>query len=216
MWWKDIKPIRSRSDALACPIVWRVAGTYFGGLGEGRGVRVCPKVAWPEGPVWAVESQLRRSQSPDFFFVISFSPPLSSSPMVSPDKLAVSSWNEWEVRKAGVGTKRKCPLCGKYKVKMKSELKDDEKPPAAPPPVEEKTGEKEENTGEPEEEEEKEGKEKKEHSGGRGFITSAALLLLAVGAGWFLVGLFRRRRAPPVDTAGVERINHRVPAFPGF
>lgn len=139
--------------------------------------------------------------------------------MVSPDKIAVclSCGNEWEVRTAGIGKKRKCPLCGKYKVKMKSELKDDEKPPAAPPPVEEKTGEKEENTGEPEEEEEKEGKEKKEHSGGRGFITYAALLLLAIGAGWFLISVRRRRRAPPVDTGSdeVERYQ-RFPAFPGF
>ena len=129
--------------------------------------------------------------------------------MVSPDRIAVclSCGNEWAVRTAGTGKKRKCPLCGKYKVKMKSELKTDEKPPAAPPVPEE-------NTGEPEEE--KSGGEK-EPSGG-GIITYAALLLLAVGAGWFLVGVRRRRRADPVETGydEVEQYNPRVPAFPGF
>lgn len=160
--------------------------------------------------------------------------------MVSPDKIAVcqSCGNEWEVKTAGIGKKRKCPLCGKYKVKMKSEMKTDEKPPETTPPEEEKTGEQEENEGEVEEKsrrkeensptsprspvtspfspEEKSGEEKTE-TAGSGIITYAALLLLAVGAGWFLVGLFRRRRAPPVDkSAEVERINHRVPAFPGF
>ena len=143
--------------------------------------------------------------------------------MVSPDKIAVclSCGNEWEVRKAGVGTKRKCPLCGKYKVKMKSEIENNGKPPAAEPPEEEKTGEKEEERRELEEkteepEEEKTGGETKP-SGGAGIIVYAVLLIGAVGAGWFLIGLVRRRRAPPVDkSAGVERINQRVPAFPGF
>jgi predicted RNA-binding Zn-ribbon protein involved in translation (DUF1610 family) len=73
--------------------------------------------------------------------------------MVSPDKIAVcqSCGNEWEVKTAGIGKKRKCPLCGKYKVKMKSEMKTDEKPPETTPPEEEKTGEQEENEGEVEE-----------------------------------------------------------------
>lgn len=145
--------------------------------------------------------------------------------MVSPDKIAVcqSCGNEWEVRKAGVGTKRKCPLCGKYKVKMKSELKTDEKPPATPPVPEENEGEEEENTGDPEEkrreepegEEEEEEEEKKERSGG-GIITYAALLLLAVGAGWFLVGVFRRRRPGAGDQRADEVEYQRIPAFRGF
>lgn len=68
----------------------------------------------------------------------------------------------------------------------------------------------EENTGE-------KGEEKTEPSGGSGIITYAALLLLAVGAGWFLFGILRRRRAPPIDQeAEVEQYNRRVPAFPGF
>lgn len=68
----------------------------------------------------------------------------------------------------------------------------------------------------PEEKSGEKGEENENISGG-GIITYAALLLLAVGAGWFLVGLVRRRRAAPVDkSAEVERINQRVPAFPGF
>jgi len=143
--------------------------------------------------------------------------------MVSRDKIAVclSCGNEWEVRKAGVGTKRKCPLCGKYKVKMKSEIENNDKPLAADPPEEEKTGEEEEKRREPEEkteepEEEKTGGET-EPSGGGGIITYAALLLLAVGAGWFLFGLVRRRRAAPVDL-GYDEVEQyqRIPAFPGF
>ncbi len=158
--------------------------------------------------------------------------------MVSPDKIAVcqSCGNEWEVKTAGIGKKRKCPLCGKYKVKMKSEMKTDEKPPETTPPEEEKTGEQEENEGEVEEKSRRKEEnsptsprspvtspdfssgEKGEENSGGGIITYAALLLLAVGAGWFLVGLVRRRRAAPVDTEydEVEQYNPRVPAFPGF
>lgn len=62
------------------------------------------------------------------------------------------------------------------------------------------------------------GEEKPEPSGGSGIITYAALLLLAVGAGWFLFGLVRRRRADAVDSGyeEVEQYNRRIPAFPGF
>lgn len=69
----------------------------------------------------------------------------------------------------------------------------------------------------PEEKSGEKGEENENISGG-GIITYAALLLLAVGAGWFLVGLVRRRRAAPVDTEydEVEQYNPRVPAFPGF
>jgi len=138
--------------------------------------------------------------------------------MVSPDKVAVclSCGNEWEVRTAGTGKKRKCPLCGKYRVKMKSEIKKEEKaagapppaedPPAgaAPPPADPPAGEREENGGEPE-----------EKSGG--ILLYAVLLLGALGAGWFLVGLFRRRRAVSVVDEPEEIEEYRrIPAFPGF
>ena len=178
--------------------------------------------------------------------------------MVSPDKIAVclSCGNEWEVRTAGIGKKRKCPLCGKYKVKMKSEVKDDGNKPnpgskdpadgapandpvvATPPDrsvddaagnkMDDKRGRKGEDSptspaaspgssmSPPGEKSGEKGEEKPETSGG-GIITYAALLLLAVGAGWFLVGLYRRRRAPPVDTrAGDVARYQRFPAFPGF
>ncbi len=47
----------------------------------------------------------------------------------NPDAIAVclSCSNEWIVRDPGVKKKRKCPVCGKYRVKLKSEMK------AAPP-----------------------------------------------------------------------------------
>lgn len=103
---------------------------------------------------------------------------------------------------------------------MKSEIENNDKPLAADPQEEEKTGEEEEKRREPEEkteepEEEKTGGET-EPSGG-GIITYAALLLLAVGAGWFLFGLVRRRRAAPVDL-GYDEVEQyqRIPAFPGF
>ena len=176
--------------------------------------------------------------------------------MVSPDKVAVclSCGNEWEVRTAGIGKKRKCPLCGKYRVKMKSEVKDDgNKPnPGSKDPVDGAPGDdpvvstppahrvddkpdhegdeqrrtKREGSPTPPENspgssvnppEEKSGGEKPETGGGSGIITYAALLLLAVGAGWFLVGLFRRRRAPPVNPEHEEVVYRpRIPAYPGF
>lgn len=176
--------------------------------------------------------------------------------MVSADRIAVclSCGNEWEVRTAGIGKKRKCPVCGKYRVKMKSEVEEDGNKPGstdpvdgapanvpvaanaenpgmgheAPDGVDEKRGRKGEysptspensprsSMNSPEEKSGEKGEENENISGG-GIITYAALLLLAVGAGWFLVGLVRRRRAAPVDkSAEVERINQRVPAFPGF
>lgn len=177
--------------------------------------------------------------------------------MVSPDKVAVclSCGNEWEVRKAGVGTKRKCPLCGKYKVKMKSEVKKDGSKPDSTDPVDsspgnvpvpadtedsgmddatpdgmgEKSRRKEENSPtspetsprspvtSPDFSSGEKGEENETASSG-GIITYAALLLLAVGAGWFLFGLFRRRRAASGDEEldEVEQYNRRVPAFPGF
>lgn len=50
-----------------------------------------------------------------------YSPPFS---MTSPDGIAVclSCGNEWTVREPGVKKKRKCPVCGKYRIKLKSEV----------------------------------------------------------------------------------------------
>lgn len=44
--------------------------------------------------------------------------------MTSPDGIAVclSCGNEWTVREPGVKKKRKCPVCGKYRIKLKSEV----------------------------------------------------------------------------------------------
>lgn len=44
--------------------------------------------------------------------------------MVSPDGVAVclSCGNEWTVREPGVKKKRKCPVCGKYRIRLKSEV----------------------------------------------------------------------------------------------
>ncbi|MDN7025074.1 hypothetical protein FGU65_09270 [Methanoculleus sp. FWC-SCC1] len=116
--------------------------------------------------------------------------------MENPEKYAVclACGNEWEVRDPGVKKKRKCPICGKYRVKLKSDIADDiETPPehpgaeAAPgentrsPPGEgentpEKTGEKEEKAG--------------EEKGG-GWLVLAALIVLAVMACSFLWSALR-------------------------
>ena len=47
-------------------------------------------------------------------------------PVISPDPdrvaVCLSCGNEWVVRTAGTGKKRKCPVCGRYRVRMKSEM----------------------------------------------------------------------------------------------
>jgi len=140
--------------------------------------------------------------------------------MIPLDKVAVclTCGNEWEVRTAGVGKKRKCPVCGKYRVKMKSEIKKEEKAAGAPPPAEDPpaaaadppadppAGEQEENTGE----------DVEKSGGGGGTLLYAVLLLGALGAGWCVFNLFRRRRAVS-DIEPDEREEYRrIPAFPGF
>ena len=62
-------------------------------------------------------------------YILFFSLFLLLSPMVSPDGVAVclSCGNEWTVRAPGVKKKRKCPVCGKYRIKLKSELNEGEK-----------------------------------------------------------------------------------------
>jgi predicted RNA-binding Zn-ribbon protein involved in translation (DUF1610 family) len=139
--------------------------------------------------------------------------------MIPLDKVAVclSCGNEWEVRTAGVGKKRKCPVCGKYRVKMKSELQTDDKKPANPPPVEPLAAEPP-GPVEPEEPKVPEPAESRENPGGGGLFY-AVLLLGAAGAVWFFVQSRHRaavRRQQWLEEAEEERHNQRIPAFPGF
>ena len=139
--------------------------------------------------------------------------------MVSPDKVAVclSCGNEWEVRTAGTGKKRKCPVCGKYRVKMKSEIKKEEKAAGAPPPAEDPPAAAVPPPADPPADPPAEEDPEEEKDGGGGIIFYAALLMAAIGAGWFLVGLFRRRRAVSVVDEPEEIEEYRrIPAFPGF
>ena len=55
--------------------------------------------------------------------------------MENPDNIAVclACGNEWEVRDPGAKKKRKCPICGKYRVKMKSEVNDAVRSNDSPP-----------------------------------------------------------------------------------
>lgn len=146
--------------------------------------------------------------------------------MIPPDKIAVclSCGNEWEVRTAGVGKKRKCPVCGKYRVKMKSELEKGDKKPADAPPVDPSASaeppglvepaepaavspDSQENSGESQE---------KPASGG---LFYAVLLLLGAGAVWLFLNSRHRaavRRQQWLEEAEEERCNRRIPAFPGF
>jgi len=115
--------------------------------------------------------------------------------MVSPESIAVclACGNEWEVRTPGIGKKRKCPVCGKYRVRMKSEMKEGEKPPAPAPasaPSEPPATETR-----PPEENPDEGKNEEPQQNGGGILLYAILLIGAIGAGWFLYGAYRRRRA---------------------
>lgn len=176
--------------------------------------------------------------------------------MVSPDKIAVclSCGNEWEVRTAGIGKKRKCPVCGKYRIKMKSEVEEDGNKPGstdpvdgapanvpvaanaedpgvgheAPDGVDEKRGRKgeysptspEDSPGSPMNSPEEKSGEKGEENPGGGWTVYALLLLLGVGVGWILLNLRQqartRHRAWIDEQTEEERINQRVPAFPGF
>jgi len=47
--------------------------------------------------------------------------------MENPEEIAVclACENEWKVRDPSVKKKRKCPICGKYCVKLKSEIAND-------------------------------------------------------------------------------------------
>lgn len=115
--------------------------------------------------------------------------------MVSPESIAVclACGNEWEVRTPGTGKKRKCPVCGKYRVRMKSEMKEGEKPPApaaTPAPSEPPAA----GSQSPVEAPGEEGNDEPQQNGG-GILLYAFLLIGAIGAGWFLYGAYRRRRA---------------------
>ena len=148
--------------------------------------------------------------------------PIFSCMGIPLDKIAVclTCGNEWEVRTAGVGRKRKCPVCGKYRVKMKSELQTDDKKPANPPPVEPLAAEPP-GPVEPEEPKvPKEPAESRENPGGGGLFY-AVLLLGAAGAVWFFVqsrrqSAERRRAWLEEQIEEEERHNQRIPAFPGF
>ena len=63
--------------------------------------------------------------------------------MENPEKYAVClvCGNEWEVRDPGVKKKRKCPICGKYRVKPKSDISDDAENPSERPGAEAAPGE---------------------------------------------------------------------------
>ena len=111
--------------------------------------------------------------------------------MVSAEKIAVcqACGNEWEVRTPGTGKKRKCPICGKYRVKMKSELLAEE----------ENAGEQKENPPEKTEENDPASENKQENTeeekNGGGILLYAGLLILALSAGWFLWRSYRAKRA---------------------
>jgi len=125
--------------------------------------------------------------------------------------VCLSCGNEWSVRKEGV-KKRKCPVCGKYRVKMKADIeKEKEKEgeePAGPAPVPAPVSHQE---GEEEEEKEKEGEpagvvsvpapvsqegeeEKEEKAAGSGLVF-VALVGAAALIGWFLWCRCRARRS---------------------
>lgn len=160
------------------------------------------------------------------------------------DKVAVclTCGNEWEVRTAGTGKKRKCPVCGKYRVKMRSELKEaenepnsdskapdrgapDNAPVAATPPdlrVDDATsdgvverGQKRENPTPPVADVPKSAVSPPESaaaSGGAGF----GLLLLLAGAGIAVSFLLSRGRRGRRGRAAEVEHYERIPAYPGF
>lgn len=136
--------------------------------------------------------------------------------MVDAEKIAVclSCGNEWEVRTAGA-KKRKCPLCGKYRTKMKGEMTADELAAAKAGHPEENPPEKKENNGEEEEKSrrreenspekkenspEESGGEKGEEKKGEGFLLYVGVLALAVAAGYFLYRAVLTRRAENYDS----------------
>jgi len=185
-------------------------------------------------------------------------------PVISPDPdrvaVCLSCGNEWVVRTAGTGKKRKCPVCGRYRVKMKSEMissgngggeaankpMDENLPPAPPARVEvpaedakmeeEKKEKKEKKRKEKinrvslhhpdEDEEEDEGdedededeEEEEDENPPAPVLTYVALLVLAVGAGWLIYSMLRRRRRyAPVPADYEDEVKpRRYAPFPGF
>jgi len=129
--------------------------------------------------------------------------------MVSPEKIAVclNCGNEWEVRTEGA-KKRKCPVCGKYRTKMKSEMSAEELQAAKGGHSEENNGEKEEKNERKEENSpdsspsspEENGGEKGEEKTGGSFLLYAGILILALSAGWFLWRAVLARRAENDDS----------------
>lgn len=164
-----------------------------------------------------------------------FSPMGEGVDSPSKDLIAVclTCGNEWVVRTpnapGGKRKKRKCPVCGKYRIRMKSELeeKGDDAgagttsvaviPPKPPKPVP---------TDVPVDlliEDEDEADDGREHSGGSMIVVAGAVVLL-VGAAWFGWSLLRRRRRRRVETVSEQKRNtelatkryQRLPAVPGF
>lgn len=157
--------------------------------------------------------------------------------MVSPDKVAVclTCGNEWEVRTAGTGKKRKCPVCGKYRVKMRCELKEgkngpnpDSKTPDRGAPGNVPVGATPPGRGLDDDKSDGMDKERGKKEGGdpvppaapAGSSVSpspwgvgAGLILLLVGAGVAVSFLVSRGR-PAEEVEHYER--ERFPAFPGF
>lgn len=109
--------------------------------------------------------------------------------MENPEKIAVclACGNEWEVRDPGVKKKRKCPICGKYRVKLKSDIPDDIETSSKHPGTEAAPGE---NTRSPPREEENTPEKTGEEKGG-GWLVLAVLVVLAVMACSFLWSALR-------------------------
>lgn len=177
------------------------------------------------------------------YVAIPFSPFSPISPMgktmvsantPSSDLVAVclSCGNEWVVRTPnnpdGKRKKRKCPVCGKYRIRMKSELEakgDDNAgagttsvavtPPKPPKPVPVPVDAAVDLLIEDEADE-------VDERGGGSMIVVAGAVVLLVGAAWFGWTLLRRRRR--VETVSERERNaglavkryQRLPAVPGF
>jgi len=163
--------------------------------------------------------------------------PMGSTVGATADMIAVclSCGNEWVVRSPsppGVKKKRKCPVCGKYRVRMKSELEAKSEaatssaaspspPPPPPPPSPSPVVVDVEGLDLDDDLEE----ETEIRGRGSSGLVAAGVLLLLVGAAWLGWTLLRRRRVKEVVATKEEdergriaelRRYQRLPAVPGF